>query len=66
MLERFCGWVTQTDNVNIVATVRVMRVYNPHTKKKAYVVSKMTSWPAAEGEVCSHVTLQLFPLSFFS
>lgn len=30
---------------------RVMRVYNPHTKKKAYAVSKMTSWPAAEGEV---------------
>ncbi|XP_066542912.1 chromatin assembly factor 1 subunit B [Hoplias malabaricus] len=30
---------------------RVMRVYSTHSKKKAYIVSKMTSGSAGEGEV---------------
>ncbi|XP_032386268.1 chromatin assembly factor 1 subunit B isoform X2 [Etheostoma spectabile] len=44
-------WDPQGQYVATLSCDRVMRVYNTHTKKKAFCISKMSSGPLAEGEV---------------
>lgn len=43
--------------------LRVMRVYSTHTKKKAFCVSKMTSGPLADGEVCRNFGFNFLALN---
>uniref|UniRef100_W5K3H3 Chromatin assembly factor 1 subunit B n=1 Tax=Astyanax mexicanus TaxID=7994 RepID=W5K3H3_ASTMX len=45
------AWDPLGQYISTLSCDRVMRVYSTHTRKKAYIVSKMTSGSAAEGEV---------------
>ncbi|KAM4559254.1 chromatin assembly factor 1 subunit B isoform 1-T2 [Odontesthes bonariensis] len=45
------AWDPLGQYVATLSCDRVMRVYSPHTRKKAFCISKMSSGPLAEGEI---------------